>query len=164
MKSATLGDVLRRSADQRGDWVAISFNGERRMTFGELDLAANRMASSLADIGLDRGDRVAIFLANRPEYFTALFALARAGLVSVPMNRRLAPAEAARVVADAGARYLITEPAHSAVAEAVRARGRRPRRDHGGGRPELTPPGGPTLLGPRGSGVARRSACRRRRP
>lgn len=120
MKGATLGDVLRRSADQRGDWVAISFNGERRMTFGELDLAANRMANSFADLGLDRGDRVAIFLANRPEYFTALFALARAGLVSVPMNRRLAPAEAARVVADAGARYLITEPAHSAVAEAVR--------------------------------------------
>jgi long-chain acyl-CoA synthetase len=121
MKAATLGDVLRRSADQRGDWVAISFNGERRMTFGDLDLAANRMANAFADLGLDRGDRIAIFLANRPEYFTALFALARAGLVAVPMNRRLAPTEAARVAADARVSYLITEPAHSAVAEAVSA-------------------------------------------
>lgn len=81
----------------------------RALTFAQLDDRADRVAAGLLAAGLVPGDRVALLLANAPETFELLVGCARAGLVAVPMNWRLAPAELAVVVADAAPRATVTD-------------------------------------------------------
>lgn len=82
---------------------------DRSLTFAQLDARAERVAAGLLAAGLVPGDRVALLLANAPETFELLVGCARAGLVAVPMNWRLAPAELAVVVADAAPRAAFTD-------------------------------------------------------
>jgi crotonobetaine/carnitine-CoA ligase len=77
--------VLAARAADRPDEVFITFE-ERHITFGQLDVSANQFANRLADIGLDRGASVAIMLENCPEFLTAWFGIAKAGMVEVPIN------------------------------------------------------------------------------
>lgn len=59
------------------------------ITFGELDRVSATLAARLAAMGVARGDRVAIMLRNSPASLALLFAIARAGLVWVPVNAQL---------------------------------------------------------------------------
>jgi len=72
--------------------------GARRVTRGQLDQAAQSVATALADVGAKPGHAVAVLLGG-PEAVAALFAVWRAGLVHVPINPRLTDAEVARVLA-----------------------------------------------------------------
>ncbi len=63
-----------------------------------------QLAGALASLGLRRGDRVALVSRNLPEYIEAMFACWWAGVVAVPVNAKLHPAELAFVLADCGAR------------------------------------------------------------
>jgi long-chain acyl-CoA synthetase len=60
--------------------------GERRMTYAELDAAANRLAHALIDRGVCRGDRVAIHLENSIETVVSIFAVLKAGGVFLVVN------------------------------------------------------------------------------
>ncbi|MBM3678630.1 MAG: AMP-binding protein [Actinobacteria bacterium] len=74
----------------------------RRLTFGALHDRAQRLAWGLREeLGLEKGDRVAILSTNAAEIAETFFACAKAGLVAQPLNWRLAPAEQARILADA---------------------------------------------------------------
>src|SRR5262249_15352601 len=69
--------------------------------------SASRIAHSLRTrLALDSGDRVAIVMANAPEYYEALFSIWHAGLVAVPMNAKLHPEELAYIVENCGARLV----------------------------------------------------------
>jgi len=57
----------------------------REWSFVEIDRAASRLAGALAELGARKGDRVAVMVANRPEYAVAEFAIAKAGAVRVPL-------------------------------------------------------------------------------
>ena len=81
----TLGAVLAARAKDRPDDVFVSFE-ERQVTFRQLDAGANQFANRLADLGLDRGASIAIMLENCPEFLTAWFGIAKAGMVEVPVN------------------------------------------------------------------------------
>jgi crotonobetaine/carnitine-CoA ligase len=63
--------------------------GARTLTFGALDRMASALAGALANDGLKRGDRVATMLRNGPEALAVMFALAKAGLVWVPVHVQL---------------------------------------------------------------------------
>lgn len=78
-------DFLEASADRLPEKTAV-ICGQRRVTYHELDAAANRLAHSLADMGVRRGDRVAIHLPNSIEAVTAIFAALKAGAVFVVIN------------------------------------------------------------------------------
>lgn len=80
-----VGDALRRSAARSPEQLAIHFHG-RELTYVEFDELANRVARLLLASGIGRGDRVAIFAANSPEYAATFFACARIGAVLVPIN------------------------------------------------------------------------------
>ena len=82
---------------------------ERTVTFRELDDRASRFASAARSAGLVPGDRVLLLLPNAPETFELLIGCARAGLVAVPVNWRLAPDEIVAVAADAGARCVVVD-------------------------------------------------------
>jgi long-chain acyl-CoA synthetase len=101
----TIGDVTRHHARTRPDRVAIHFEG-RRVTFAELDRRANQLANGLIGEGVQPQGRVAVLAKNDPSFFTLWFGAAKADVVLVPVNFRLAPPEVAYVIADAGAEVL----------------------------------------------------------
>ena len=98
---ASLGAMLSRLVALGPSRPALTC-GEVTHSFGELDARANRVAHALRRRGLAPGDRVGILSRNRPEYVELLFGAARAGVVLVGLNWRLAPPEVAAVLADAG--------------------------------------------------------------
>jgi acyl-CoA synthetase (AMP-forming)/AMP-acid ligase II len=98
--------LLSSAARLHADRVAVSF-GESSLTFRELEMASARFGSGLRARGLREGDRVALFMRNRPEYVIALFGTFAAGLVAVPINAKLSAGEVAVVLADSEARALV---------------------------------------------------------
>jgi acyl-CoA synthetase (AMP-forming)/AMP-acid ligase II len=113
----TFSAELTELASRFDSRIAIAFNGETEITFRALDDHATQFASALLASGLSTGDRVGIYLKNRPEYFVAMFGLARAGMVAVPLNRRAAPAEVAAIIRDAEVRLLVTETGYESLLE-----------------------------------------------
>ena len=73
-----------------------------------LDLAVGLLAAALVERGLDRGDRVASWLPKNRIACLMPLAAARSGLVHVPVNPLLKRAQVAHILADSGARLLIT--------------------------------------------------------
>jgi long-chain acyl-CoA synthetase len=65
------------------DWVVQE---DRRLTYGEHDRLARALAASLAALGVERGDRVALVSANLPEWVIAFWAVAILGATLVPLN------------------------------------------------------------------------------
>ncbi|HEY5023810.1 MAG TPA: AMP-binding protein [Acidimicrobiales bacterium] len=99
--------------------VALVF-GDRRMTFGELDRAANAMAHALAPHATVPGDRVAVMMGNSTEGFALWHGVTRLGALVVPVSTRLTDAEVAYIVEDCGAAALVHDG--SPVAERAAAR------------------------------------------
>jgi len=85
-------------------------DGEKRLTYVELDERVTRLAHALRAFGISRGDRVATCTVNCSEFIEVLFATARIGAMLVPLNWRLATPELDYQLADAGARVLFTAP------------------------------------------------------
>src|SRR6478752_1367574 len=91
-------------------------DGDRTLTFGALDERASRLANHLLTQGLSTGDRVAVLLGNRMEYPEVAAGIAKAGLVMVPLNPRLTPAESRYILEHSGARALVLDDGLAAVA------------------------------------------------
>jgi crotonobetaine/carnitine-CoA ligase len=77
-----------RLAELDGERVFARFEGEE-LSFGYLHAQSDRIASGLRRAGVERGDRVAVMLANSPAALALLFALAKSGAVWVPLNVQL---------------------------------------------------------------------------
>jgi carnitine-CoA ligase len=60
--------------------------GDRRITFGEIDLLSNRYARAFSSLGVRRGDHLAVMLPNCPEWIACWFGLAKLGAVLVAFN------------------------------------------------------------------------------
>lgn len=81
----------------------------RRLSYGELDRLVENMAGNLAARGVIPGERVALFLGNRPEFLIALLACARLGAIAVPIGTRQKGPELEYLINDSGAVALIFE-------------------------------------------------------
>ena len=71
---------------------------------------SRRLARGLADLGITRGDRIALWLPNSPAWLALYFACARLGAIAVAVNTRFRSAEIADIVARSGARILVLWP------------------------------------------------------
>lgn len=98
-----IGDILRRSARRYGDRVAAT-DGARRVTYAEIERDANRIGNYLLSSGLAPGDKVATVCNNSIEFVKVLFGIHRAGLVWVPVNTMLGPADMSYILEHAGVR------------------------------------------------------------
>ena len=78
-------DFLEQSADRLPEKIALVCDGQR-LTYHEVDQIADRVAQALLDLGVKRGDRVAIFLQNSVETVTGIFGILKAGAVFVVIN------------------------------------------------------------------------------
>ncbi|MAG30423.1 MAG: hypothetical protein CL908_05940 [Deltaproteobacteria bacterium] len=109
-----------RAARRWPERVAL-VDGERRRTYGELDVRATRLARALVGLGLSPGERVAVVQQNRIEYVEMVIAIARAGGVVVPLLGALTRVEHAFMVGDAEARFVValTDEAIARAGEAA---------------------------------------------
>ena len=81
--------------------------GRRSVTYAEAAGVANRLANRLVALGCRKGSRVAVIAKNAPWYPVLYFAAAKAGVVLVPVNWRLAPSEWVAILNDAEPSVLI---------------------------------------------------------
>jgi long-chain acyl-CoA synthetase len=103
---------------QRG---ALWLGARPHMNYAQLAERAARLAGYLRhDLGLQPGERVAIFMSNQPAYLEALYGALWAGLVVVPINAKLHPREVAFILGDAAASVLF---ASDDLADPLRALG-----------------------------------------
>ncbi|QEC46492.1 AMP-binding protein [Baekduia soli] len=103
----TFGELVTLGARRSPERIAAKERDGRTRSYAELDARTNRLAQALLGAGLVRGDRVAAWMEDRLEYIELYVAAAKAGLVMVPVNARLQPAEAAYHLTDSGARALV---------------------------------------------------------
>ncbi|MGV8911587.1 MAG: acyl-CoA ligase (AMP-forming), exosortase A system-associated [Rhodoglobus sp.] len=87
--------------------AALTYKKET-VSYGALWQAANSVAVQFQELGLERGDRVAIYLEKRIETVVAMFATAAAGGVFVPINHVLKAAQVEHILNDSSARILVT--------------------------------------------------------
>ncbi|NMH98205.1 AMP-binding protein [Pseudonocardia sp. K10HN5] len=88
------------------------------ITYTELDRRSNQLVHALRDAGLTLDDTVAVVAENRLEWAELIWAAQRSGLCLAPVQRHLRADDLAAVLAEAGARAVVTTPVH---ADAVRA-------------------------------------------
>ena len=100
MTIRVLADLIREKAAHNGDKCAIRAEVDQ-VSYAQIDERSNRLAHLLAHHGVGMGERVAYLSRNRIEFFDILFAAAKIGAATVPVNWRLAEAEVAGVLSDA---------------------------------------------------------------
>jgi long-chain acyl-CoA synthetase len=81
------------------------------VTWGDYGIAVAEVATGLIDLGIERGDRVAVLSANRPEWHIADLAILSAGAVTVPVYPTSSSSQIAYVLADSGARVCFVDGA-----------------------------------------------------
>jgi fatty-acyl-CoA synthase len=99
-------DIWEALADAVGDAPAVT-HGAREVTWTQWENRSARLAAFLADNGVARDDRVALYLHNSPEYLEAHFACFKSRAVPVNVNFRYRPDELAHVLRDADARAVV---------------------------------------------------------
>jgi long-chain acyl-CoA synthetase len=100
---------LQGSAQRFPDKAAL-VAGERRVTYRELAAEASRLAAELRRRGVERGERVVVFLENSPETVISIFAILQAGAVFSVVNPGTKLDKLAYILNNCGARAVITEP------------------------------------------------------
>jgi acyl-CoA synthetase (AMP-forming)/AMP-acid ligase II len=96
----------------------------QRFTFQALDRRANKLANAMSDLGIKKGDRVAILMMNSTEYVESFYGLAKIGAIIVPLNWRLVADELSFILKDAGAIAMIYGSDFAEVATELHSRGR----------------------------------------
>ncbi len=106
-----LAQILARTARTFPERPALFVGARGVHTYAALAARSARLAGYLRqNMGLEAGERVAIFMNNCPEYLECLYGVLWAGLVAVPINAKLHPREAAWIIDDAGARLVCASP------------------------------------------------------
>jgi len=88
------------------DWLV---QGDRRFTYAEHDAASRSVAARLTELGVERGDRIALAAANCPEWVVVFWASALLGAVLVPLNAWWKAEELEFGIVDSGAKVLIAD-------------------------------------------------------
>ncbi len=83
--------------------------GDRRITYGELDAASNRVANALLKLGMMKGGHVAILMSHRPEWVINYFGVIKGGGIAVLLNPALKAPELDSLLQDSDSGILITE-------------------------------------------------------
>jgi len=88
-----LGELVARNARTVPDKLGIIYE-DRRYTWKEVNDQVNTIANALIDRGVQKGDKVALWMFNSDLFLLAFYGVVKAGGVAVPVNFRLAPREA----------------------------------------------------------------------
>ena len=103
-----VGDSLTRTAASRPDHLAV-VDGDRRLSYAELNGYVNRLAHGLAGLGYERGAVLAIASGNSADFLAVYYACAKLGVACVPINLGWRPDEVAYVLGHSQARGIVVE-------------------------------------------------------
>ena len=117
----SVSELLHATAERRPEKPAL-IAGDRTITYRDLELRARRAAAGFNELGVGRGDRLALLLGNVPEFVEALHGAWRLGAVVAPLNVMLTPDEVGFILEDADAKLVVAQPEHADAVLAVRAR------------------------------------------
>ena len=106
-KPTTLHGRLDSSARLYGNRPLVICD-DATLTYRDVVHQSRCLAAGLRQLGIERGDRVGLVMANHPEFATLKFAISRAGAIAVPFNFLYKEDELAYVLADSGCRVLVT--------------------------------------------------------
>ncbi|MBW1883934.1 MAG: acyl--CoA ligase [Deltaproteobacteria bacterium] len=104
----TLPRFLEDVAARFGRRVALRFEGVD-VRYEELAANARRLAAALLEVGVRKGERVAVLIANRPEWATAVFAASRLGAIAVPVSTFATPDERDYILGHSDACFLLMQ-------------------------------------------------------
>jgi len=103
----TLATLVTEAARRWGPREALCHEG-RRWSFAELEAGVDAVARGLLALGIAPGDKVTLWMPNRPEWIFAFFALSRIGAVAVPVNTRFRAVDLEYVLRQSDSRALLT--------------------------------------------------------
>jgi len=102
-----LGRMLSATASRLPNKTAVIFH-DQPTTYGELNGRANQVANALIGLGIQPGDRVALYMHNLPLFIEAYYGVLKAGATVVPLNVLYKAGEVEYILRDSGARAVIT--------------------------------------------------------
>lgn len=98
--------ALNLTAAQYADRPATAFLGAN-LTFAELKIESDKLATALSRLGIGKGDRVGIMLPNCPQYLISFFAVTRLGAIVANVNPLYTAREVELIASDSGMRAMI---------------------------------------------------------
>ncbi|MBP7217107.1 MAG: long-chain fatty acid--CoA ligase, partial [Candidatus Omnitrophica bacterium] len=116
-----LGELLSFTAQTYPRRTAIVF-GQKKIDYKTLDETTSRIARGIRNLGIKKGDRIALLLDNCPEFVIGYFSILKAGGVVVPINYMFKKEEARFILEDSQASALITSRIYVPMAEELRLR------------------------------------------
>ena len=119
--SASLYDLFRSRFPSDLDAPFIETAEGRSYSYRDLDLLSGRFARLLADLGVVKGDRVAVRVGKSPEAIMLYIACLRAGAIYLPLNTAYGPAEVGYFLNDAEPRVVVTRPEDAAWTREIMA-------------------------------------------
>ena len=100
-------DALLRDASRRSGNRPAIVDGDLRMSYDELNSTVDQIAANLTAVGVGQHDRIALLLTNSADFILMIFAAARIGAISVPINIRSQTQEIAYILDHAAAKVLV---------------------------------------------------------
>ncbi len=119
----TLHEILRETAAKYPQNAAIAYNG-KELTYEQLDLLSNRFAHALTGLGVAKGDRVALFLPNVPQFVIVYFGALKAGAVVSAISPLYKEREVEAQLSDSEAQIVVALNSLYPIVEKVREKTR----------------------------------------
>jgi amino acid adenylation domain-containing protein len=118
LRHILVNNFLEHSAGLYPDKEAL-VDGNRRLTYGEIDSMANKLAGALLTEGVERGDRVAIFMDNSIEAVVSIFAVLKSGAVFVVINHSTKTKKLEYILNNCRAKVLLTESSKNIIVKDI---------------------------------------------
>jgi len=112
--------TLRRAKRFHANSPAV-IDGDRTLTYAQFAERVARLANALRELGIQRGDRVAVLMLNSSRYLELYHALPLAGAMVAPVNIRWNQADIVFSLSDSGARLLVLDDCFARLEPALRA-------------------------------------------
>jgi acyl-CoA synthetase (AMP-forming)/AMP-acid ligase II len=119
MTSYLIHHFLENHAQARAEQLAC-LHGEEAVTYGEMERQANRLAHTLRELGVHRGDRVALLIENSSAYIAAYYGILKCGAVTVAMYTTTTAQSLAFMLNDCNVRVLMTQTKHFSLLQELR--------------------------------------------
>lgn len=114
-------EVISHQAKKRAKKAAL-FVDDEKISFADIKSKSDALAAFFAKHGVKKGDRIALFLRNSPEFVYTIFAASKLGAVVVPINTFLKEEELSYILKDSQSSVLVTSKMHEKVVKASSAK------------------------------------------
>jgi len=123
MMKESLGDCFSKTFLSRRDKPAVTFlrdgTAETELSYFELERDKNRMANVFQNLGVEKGDRVILFIPKSLIFVVAYLALQKIGAIAVPLNPGFKKSELAYLLQDAAAKIILAQPGRETLIKEI---------------------------------------------